>query len=117
MSRHGGSAGQFPARTDEMTGVASGIVLQVVLVLGFRLPEVTSGSYFRHNHARPKARSSDVGYRVLREGSMLVVGVPFPPGATRLVVGVEDRRAVAHANIVTLTIAGRRIVYLEKKFQ
>jgi len=87
-----------------MTGVASGIVLQVVLVLGFRLPEVTSGSYFRHNHARPKARSIDVGDRVLRE-------------ATLLVVGVKDRRAVAHANIVTLTIAGRRIVYLEKKFQ
>jgi hypothetical protein len=27
MSRHGGSAGQFPARTDEMTGVAIGIAL------------------------------------------------------------------------------------------
>jgi hypothetical protein len=57
MSRHGGSAKQFPAWTDEMTGVATGIALQIVLVLGFRLPEVTSGNNFRHNPARPKARS------------------------------------------------------------
>jgi hypothetical protein len=104
MSRHGGSAGQFPARTDEVTGVAIGIALQVVLVLGFRLPEFTSGSDFRYNPARPKARSVDVGDRVLCE-------------ATLLIVGVEDRRAVAHAYIVTLTIAGRRVMYLEKEFQ
>ena len=104
MSRHRGSAEQFPARTDEMTRVAIGIALQVVLVLGFRLPEVTSGSDFCHNPARPKARSIDVGDRVLRE-------------ATLLIDGVEDRRAVAHSYIVTLTIAGRRVVYLEKEFQ
>src|SRR5258708_24198615 len=74
--------------------------------LGARVPppEVPSGSDFRHNPARPKARSIDVGDRVLRE-------------ATLLIVGVEDRRAVAHAYIVTLTIAGRRVVYLEKEFQ
>ena len=104
MSRHGGSAKQSPAWTDEMTGVATGIALQIVLVLEFRLPEVTSGNNFRHNPARPKARSIDVGDRVLRE-------------ATLLVVGVEDRRAVARSNIVTLTIGGRRVVYLEKEFQ
>jgi hypothetical protein len=74
------------------------------LVLGFRFPEVTSGSDFRHNRARPKTRSIDVGDRVLRE-------------TTLLIVGVEDRRAVAHAYIVTLTIAGRRVVYLKKEFQ
>ena len=104
MSRHGVVAGQFPARTHEMTGVAVRTALEVVLVLGFRLPEVTSGSDFRHNPARPKARSIDVGDRILRQETLRIVGV-------------EDRRAVARAYIVTLTIVGRRVVYLKKEFQ
>ena len=48
-----------------MTGVAVRIALQVILMLGLRLPERTNGLHFRHHLAGPDARSIDIGNRIL----------------------------------------------------
>src|ERR1700749_2637786 len=82
---------QFPAGTDVVAGVAVRITLEVVLVLGLRLPERSSRLHLGHDLAGPKAGGLDVGDRVLRD----------PP---LLIIDVVDRRAVAHADVVALTV-------------
>lgn len=46
---------QFPVGPDEMAGVAAGISLEIVLMLGFGLPELACRNDFRNDLARPKA--------------------------------------------------------------
>lgn len=47
------AARQLPAGTDVVAGVPAGIALQVVLVLGFGLPEVVGGTDLGHDLAGP----------------------------------------------------------------
>ena len=50
-----GANRQSPMGPDEMAGVAAGIPLEVILMLGFGLPEVACRNDFRHDLARPQA--------------------------------------------------------------
>jgi len=46
---------QSPVGPDEMAGVAIGISLEIILMLGFGLPEVACRNDFRNDLARPQA--------------------------------------------------------------
>src|SRR5580704_3172960 len=70
--------------------------------LGF--PEGARGSHLRHHLAGPQTRSVHVGDRVFGDALLLVAGI-------------ENRRAVARAQIVSLPVARRGIVNLEEEFQ
>src|SRR3546814_10328761 len=50
-SAHPPAPGYLPARPHEMAGVAGGIPLQVVLMLGLGFPEVTGRLHLRHHLA------------------------------------------------------------------
>ena len=95
---------QLPVRPDEVAGVAVGILLQVVLVLGLGLPERPGRRDLGDHLARPQAGGLDVGDRVLGD----------PP---LLVAGVEDRRPVAGADVVALPVERGRVVDLEEELQ
>ena len=95
---------QLPVRPREVAGVAPRQALEVVLVLGLGLPEVARGRDFRDDLARPQPRGLDVGDGVQRDALLLVVGV-------------EDRRAVAGADVVALPVLRRRVVDLEEELQ
>src|SRR5690348_3501703 len=95
---------QLPARADEVAGVAVGIALEVVLVLGFGFPEVAGRHDLGHHLARPQARCFHVGNGVFGD-ALLFFG------------RVENRRPVTGADVVALAIAGGRVVDLEEKFQ
>src|ERR1700741_2243704 len=95
---------QLPMRPDEVTGVAAGISQEVILVLGFGLPEVTCRNHFGDRFAGPQARSVDVGDGVFGDPLLLVAGI-------------EDRRAIAGADVVALAIARARVVNLEEKLE
>src|SRR5262245_13083787 len=87
-----------------MTGVAAGISQQIVLVLGFRLPELAGGNDFGDCLARPQTGSIDVGNRVFGDAFLLIARV-------------EDRRAIAGADVVALAVARARVVDLEEEFE
>src|SRR6185312_17110421 len=86
-----GPARQDPAGPDEVAGIALGIMLQIILVLGFGLPEVAGRGEFGYHLAGPQAAGVHVGDGV------------FGPLPLR-VAGVEDRRAVARAAVVALPV-------------
>src|ERR1700755_2259717 len=48
-----GSLRQLPVGTDEMAGVAVGIALQIVLMLGLGLPEGAGRLHFGHDRSGP----------------------------------------------------------------
>src|SRR6516162_1244276 len=96
--------GKDPVGTREVTGVAVRIALQIVLVLWFGFPEVADRRHLGDDLARPQARRVHVGDRLLRHLSLLVARI-------------EDRRTVACADIVALTIPRRGIVDLEEILQ
>src|SRR5215216_6005535 len=98
------SDGQLPVLPDEMTVVAIRNALEVVLMLRLGFPEIAGWSDFGDHLARPKPRSIDVGDRVF--GNPLL-----------FFAGVEDRRAVARADVVALAVPGRWIMDLEEKFE
>ena len=50
-----GTNRQSPVGPDEMAGVAIGISLEIILMLGFGLPEVACRNDFRNDLARPQA--------------------------------------------------------------
>jgi hypothetical protein len=50
-----GANRQSPVGPDEMAGVAIGISLEIILMLGFGLPEVACRNDFRNDLARPQA--------------------------------------------------------------
>ena len=58
-----------------MTGIAIGIVFQVVLVLRLSLPERASLSYFGHHFTGPKSRGIHVGDGIVRDLFLFVVRV------------------------------------------
>src|SRR4051812_15413390 len=100
----GGAPGEDPVRADEMTRVTVRILLQVILVLGFGLPERAGGSQFGHRLARPETRRIDVCDGVFRNGFLLVIEV-------------ENGGAVAFTAIISLPIQRTRIVDLEEELQ
>ena len=95
---------QLPVRPREVAGVAPREALEIVLVLGFGLPEIARRRHLGDDLARPQPRGLDVGDGVQRDALLLVVGV-------------EDRRAVAGADVVALPVLRRRIVDLEEELQ
>ncbi len=50
-----GANRQSPVGPDEMATVAVGISFEIILMLGFGLPEVACGNDFRDDLARPQA--------------------------------------------------------------
>src|SRR4029079_11789103 len=64
----------------------------------------SGGHDFGHDLARPQARGVDVGDGVLSDVLLLIARV-------------EDRRAVARADVVALAITRRRIVDLEEELE
>src|ERR1700730_16073901 len=95
---------ELPTRPDEMAGVSAGIALQVVLVLGLRLPEGAGRGNFGHDLARPQAGGVDIGDGIL--GDPLLLGRR-----------IEYRRAIARSDVVALAVQRRRIVNLEEELQ
>src|ERR1700722_11654588 len=82
---------QLPVRPDEVTGVAVRIALQVILMLGLGFPERSGRGHLGDNLARPQAGRIDIGNGVFRD--------PF-----LLVIGIENRRAVAGSPVIALTV-------------
>ena len=70
----------------------------------FGLPEITRRNHFGDHLAGPQARSIHVGDRVF--GNPLL-----------LVAGIENRRAIAAADVVALAIARARVVDLEEELE
>jgi hypothetical protein len=83
-----------------VAGIAAGLALEVVVVLGLSLPEGTRRAHPCDHVARPEARGIDVGDRVLGH-------------LTLLVGGVEDLRAVVRPRSWPLTVLRCRVVDLE----
>jgi hypothetical protein len=98
------AVGKFPARADEVTGVAVRVALEIILVLRLDFPEGPGGRQLGNDLARPETRGLDIGDRVL--------GDPLLP-----VGGVENGRPVTQADIAALPVARGRIVDLKEKFQ
>ena len=65
-----GPLGELPARADEVTGVPSGVTLQIILVLGFGLPEIAGGRDLGYDLSRPKTGGVDVGDRILGDAAL-----------------------------------------------
>ncbi len=78
---------KLPAGPREVAGVAVGVGLQVVLVLGLGLPERADRGDLGDDLAGPQAGGVDVGDGVLRDLLLLVAGV-------------EDRRSVRGTDVV-----------------
>src|SRR4051794_39338489 len=95
---------EHPVGPHVVAGVSEGGLLQVVLVLLLGLPERASRRHLGDDLARPQARGVDVGDRVERDEPLLLARV-------------EDRRAVAPAHVVALTVPRRRVVDLEEELQ
>src|SRR5205809_3839624 len=95
---------QDPIRADEVAGVAVGVALEVVLVLGLGLPEVAGRGDLRDDLAGPAAGCFDVRDRLLGDLPLLVVGV-------------EDRRPIARPDVVALTVQRGRIMDLEEELE
>src|SRR5262245_12411814 len=93
-----------PVRADEMARVPVRVLLEVVLMLGLRLPERAGGHDFGHDLPRPAARRVDLGERLLGDAPLLVVEV-------------EDRGAVARPDVVALAVERRRIVDAEEELE
>src|SRR5665213_2665810 len=95
---------KHPIRPWEVARVAVGVLLEVVLVLLFGLPECAYRSEFSHHFAGPDSGLLNVSDRVFG----------YPP---LLSVDVKDCGAVAGADVATLAIPCRRIVNLEEELK
>ena len=87
-----------------MTGVTVRILLQIILMLRFGLPEWPGWDNLGDNLARPKPGGVDIGNGVFRDPLLLVAGV-------------EDGRPVARSPVVALAVQCRGIMDLEKELQ
>jgi hypothetical protein len=58
-----------------MAGVAAGISQEIVLMIGFGLPEVTGWYDLGHDFSGPQPGFVDIGDRVLGNPTLLVAGV------------------------------------------
>lgn len=76
----------------------------MILMRRLRFPEIAGRRNFRNDAPRKQAGRIDVRY--------CLFGRP-----TLRVTRVEDRRTVASAKVVPLTVEGRRIVDLEKELE
>src|SRR5215211_4153912 len=104
LASRGASVGQHPPRAWEVAGVAVRVAHQVVLVLRLGLPERTGWGDLGDHLAGPEPGGVDVGDGVLGNPALLLIEV-------------EDRRAVAHADVIPLAVQGRRVVDLEEELQ
>src|SRR6188474_3363916 len=77
---------------------------QVILMLGFSLPERTSRRNLSHDFTWPEPRRLHVGDCGFGDALLFVARI-------------EDRRAVTKADVVPLTISRGRIVNLEKELE
>ena len=73
-------------------------------MLGLRFPERPRGRHLGHDLPRPETGGLDVGDRLLRDASLLVVQI-------------EDRRAIARSDVVALPVERRRVVDLEEELE
>jgi hypothetical protein len=87
-----------------MAGVAIWPALEIVLMLWLRFSKVARWDYLCHDLSRPQPGGID-----LRDG--------FLRDAFLLIVGVEDRRLIARAGVVALSVLGGEIVNLEEELQ
>ena len=95
---------QPPLGPHKMAGVAIGIPLQIILMLGLGLPKVARGRDLRHYLPRPKTGCVDI-----RDG---VLGNP------PLLLGrIEDGGPIAKSAIVPLPVQRRRIMDLEEELK
>jgi hypothetical protein len=104
LASRGAPAGQHPARTREVAGVAVRVAQQVVLVLRLGLPERTGRGDLGDDLARPQPGRLDVGDGGLGDPALVLIEV-------------EDRRAVARADVVALAVRCRRVVDLEEELE
>src|SRR5689334_7526443 len=95
---------QLPLRPHEMARVAVRDPLQIVLVLGLGFPERAGLAHLGDHVAQPQARGVDVGNRLLGDVALLVARV-------------EDLRAVARPDVVSLPVHRGRIVDLEEELE
>src|SRR5919106_4558113 len=82
---------QDPVGPHEVTRIAVGIPLEVVLMLRLGFPERTCRRHFGHELSRPPARSVYVSDRFLGNAALFVVEV-------------EDGGAIALSNVVALAV-------------
>src|SRR5215211_4643008 len=99
-----GANRESPPRPDEMAGIAGRIPFEVILMLRFGLPELGRANDFRHHLSPPQTGSIDVGDCVFGDAFLLVARV-------------EDRRAIAAPDVVTLTVARARVVDLKEELE
>src|SRR5262252_10037169 len=95
---------QLPAGADEVARLAIGMLLQVILVVLLRLPELPCRCYLRHDFSGPEAGCIDVGDGVDSDESL-----PF--------IGVEDGRTDVAPYLIALPVYRRRIVDPEEELQ
>jgi hypothetical protein len=86
-----------------VTGVTSGVALQIILVLGFGFPEITGGRDLGCDLSRPKTGGIDVGDRILSDALLFLARV-------------EDRRAIACPDVIALAVSRGWIVNLKKEY-
>src|SRR5688572_31725211 len=93
-----------PIGPREVAGIAAGIALQIILVLGLGLPEFARRLDLGDDLVRPDPR----GVRILDRPQRLL-----PLFLRR----VEDRGAIGRTDIAALPVPGRRIVDLEEELE
>src|SRR5690349_4132864 len=74
-----------------VAGVPAGVLLQLLLVVVLRIPELAGGDDLGHDLPLPLARALDLGLHLLGDLPLLVVVV-------------EDRRAILRADVVVLAV-------------
>src|SRR5436190_10305925 len=95
---------EFPFWPHVVAGVAAGVSLQVVLMFWFGFPEFTGRRHLGDHRGGTPPRCVDIGDGVARDALLLVIEI-------------EDRRAVAGADVVALAVLCRRVMDLEKEFE
>src|SRR5580693_2780858 len=93
-----------PIRPDVVAGVAIWISFQVIVVFGLSFPERTSRFYFSHRFSGPYSRGIDVGNRLFC-------------GPFLFIACIEDRRAIAASEVVSLPIQCGWIMNLKEELQ
>ena len=87
-----------------MTGIPVWNTFKIVLVFGLSFPELTGGHDLCDDLSWPETRRINVCNRIFSNTLLLFASV-------------ENGRAVACANVVTLTIQSGRIMNLEEELQ
>ena len=95
---------QLPVRPRVVARVPIRVVLEVVLVFGLGLPEGAGRADRGHDIAGPDPRGIDIGDRVLGDPALLVARI-------------VDLGPVVRADVVALTVLGRRVVDLKEELE